>query len=89
MNSPDQVTGPVNLGNPVEFTISELARQVIEKTGSSSTLDYFELPADDPRQRQPDISKARELLGWEPKVSLSDGLESTIAYFRSEAAAAG
>jgi len=89
MNSPDQVTGPVNLGNPVEFTISELARQVIEKTGSSSTLDYFELPEDDPRQRQPDISKARELLGWEPKVSLSDGLESTIAYFRSETAAAG
>jgi UDP-glucuronate decarboxylase len=83
MNSPDSVTGPVNLGNPVEFTIGELARHVLEKTGSKAQLEYCDLPADDPKQRQPDISKARELVGWEPKVALGDGLEMTIAYFRS------
>jgi UDP-glucuronate decarboxylase len=83
MNSEDSVTGPVNIGNPVEFTMLELARQVIEKTKSTEQLEYSELPVDDPKQRQPEISMAREMLGWEPKVSLSDGLEATIAYFRS------
>jgi UDP-glucuronate decarboxylase len=87
MDSPDEVTGPVNLGNPVEFTISEFARQVLETTGSSAKLDYLDLPADDPKQRQPDISKARELLDWEPRVPLDEGLEKTIAYFRSAHAA--
>jgi UDP-glucuronate decarboxylase len=83
MNSEDCVTGPVNIGNPVEFTIAELARQVVEKTGSNAQLEYLDLPADDPKQRRPDISKARELLGWEPGVPLGEGLERTIAYFRS------
>jgi UDP-glucuronate decarboxylase len=89
MNSADSVTGPVNMGNPVEFTIADLARQIVEKTGSRAQLEYRELPADDPKQRRPDISKARDLLGWEPKVALEEGLEQTIAYFRSvpEAAA--
>lgn len=89
MNSADSVTGPVNMGNPVEFTIADLAGQIVEKTGSRAQLEYRELPADDPKQRRPDISKARDLLGWEPKVALEEGLEQTIAYFRSvpEAAA--
>jgi UDP-glucuronate decarboxylase len=89
MNSADSVTGPVNMGNPVEFTIADLARQIVEKTGSRAQLEYRELPADDPKQRRPDISKARDLLGWEPKVALEEGLKQTIAYFRSvpEAAA--
>jgi UDP-glucuronate decarboxylase len=89
MNSADSVTGPVNMGNPVEFTIADLARQIVEKTGSRAQLEYREHPADDPKQRRPDISKARDLLGWEPKVALEEGLKQTIAYFRSvpEAAA--
>ncbi|HWP02742.1 MAG TPA: GDP-mannose 4,6-dehydratase, partial [Gemmatimonadaceae bacterium] len=74
---------PVNLGNPTEFTIYELARLVLELTGSSSAIEYRPLPADDPRVRRPDISRARELLGWEPKVALREGLERTIPYFRS------
>ncbi|MGE0083624.1 MAG: UDP-glucuronic acid decarboxylase family protein [Desulfococcaceae bacterium] len=83
MNSPDGFTGPVNLGNPGEFTILELAEKVIGLTGSRSELVFRPLPADDPRQRRPDISLAREKLGWEPKVSLEEGLKSTIAYFDS------
>jgi dTDP-glucose 4,6-dehydratase len=75
-------TGPINLGNPEEVTILELARRVIEQTGSSSTIAFEPLPVDDPMQRRPDISKARNLLGWAPKVSLTEGLEKTIAYFR-------
>ena len=75
------VTGPINLGNPGEFTIRELAEKVIALTGSRSTLELRPLPADDPRQRQPDITQAREQLGWEPKVDLDTGLRSTIAYF--------
>ena len=75
------VTGPINLGNPGEFTIRELAEKVIALTGSRSTLELRPLPADDPRQRQPDITRAREQLGWEPKVDLESGLRSTIAYF--------
>jgi UDP-glucuronate decarboxylase len=83
MNSPRAVTGPINLGNPEEFTVRQLAELVVRKTGTSATMEKCDLPADDPRQRQPDISKARELLGWEPKVSLDDGLDRTIAFFRT------
>lgn len=74
-------TGPVNLGNPVEFTIRELAEEVIELTGSASKLVLHPLPADDPKQRQPDIALARQKLSWEPKVQLKEGLRHTIAYF--------
>ena len=81
MNSDPKITGPINLGNPVEFTIRELAEQVIELTGSASEIELKPLPVDDPRQRQPDIGKARELLGWEPTVALKDGLKRTIVYF--------
>jgi UDP-glucuronate decarboxylase len=82
METPDRVTGPINLGNPVEISISELAKKVVEKIGSTATLDYLDLPADDPKQRKPDVGRARELLGWEPRVTLDDGLDRTIAYFR-------
>lgn len=82
MDTAPDVAGPVNIGNPNEFTIRELAELVIELTGSSSTLDYRPLPQDDPMQRQPNITRARETLGWEPKVQLREGLERTIEYFR-------
>ncbi len=82
MDTAPDVTGPVNIGNPNEFTIRELAELVIEMTGSRSTLDYRPLPQDDPMQRQPNITVARETLGWEPKVQLREGLERTIDYFR-------
>ena len=81
MGSPDDLTGPVNLGNPGEFTMIELAETVRDLTGSRSPLVHEPLPADDPRQRQPDIQVARSLLGWEPKVPLREGLKPTIAYF--------
>ena len=81
MDSPDELTGPVNTGNPGEFTIKELAEKVIELTGSSSRIEYEPLPKDDPIQRQPDISLAKEKLGWEPKINLEDGLKKTIPYF--------
>ena len=81
MNSEDGVTGPINLGNPAEFTMRELAEIVVELTGSSSKIAFRPLPSDDPRQRQPDITKAREILGWEPKVALRDGLKPTIEFF--------
>lgn len=77
----DQTIGPVNLGNPVEFTIKELAELAIEMTGSSSKIIFKDLPEDDPKQRQPDITLARETLGWEPKVALREGLAKTIGYF--------
>ena len=83
MESPGGFTGPVNIGNPDEFTIAELARLVLEKTGSSSTLEDRPMPQDDPRQRQPDISLARQRLGWEPRIPLSQGLDTTIDYFRT------
>lgn len=83
MNTDDSFTGPVNLGNPVEFTIRELAELVIELTGTKSRLTFKPLPQDDPRQRCPDISLAKRVLGWEPKVQLRSGLEKTIAYFDS------
>jgi UDP-glucuronate decarboxylase len=82
MTSAEDVTGPINLGNPTEFTIRQLAQQVIELTGSSSPLISQPLPADDPRQRQPNITLAKSLLDWEPKVNITDGLRDTIAYFR-------
>jgi len=81
MASPDDFTGPVNLGNPGEFTMLELAEKVIKLTGSPSKLDFQPLPSDDPRQRQPDISLARKELGWEPKINLEQGLVETISYF--------
>ncbi|WP_085442036.1 UDP-glucuronic acid decarboxylase family protein [Magnetofaba australis] len=81
MDSPDEVTGPINLGNPGEFTIRQLAEQVIEMTGSGSKLAFKPLPQDDPKQRRPDITRAKEQLGWEPKEPLSEGLKKTIAYF--------
>jgi UDP-glucuronate decarboxylase len=81
MGSRDELTGPVNIGNPGEFTIRQLAEKVIELTGSRSKLVKMPLPADDPLQRQPDIALARKELGWEPKVALEEGLKKTIAYF--------
>ena len=83
MNSEEGITGPVNLGNPSEFTMLELAEKVLRLTGSSSKLIFLPLPDDDPRQRQPDISLARATLGWQPTVSLEDGLVSTIEYFQN------
>jgi UDP-glucuronate decarboxylase len=81
MNSPEEVTGPINLGNPAEFTIRQLAEKVLELTGSRSKLVFKPLPQDDPRQRQPNISKADELLNWRPSIQLEEGLKKTIAYF--------
>ena len=81
MDSIDDVTGPLNLGKPGEFTILELAKKVIELSNSRSEIIFEPLPADDPRQRRPDITLAREVLGWEPKVELEEGLKKTIAYF--------
>ncbi len=82
MESPAGVTGPINFGNPVEFTMLELAEKVLRKVGGRSTVCFKPLPGDDPKQRQPDIAKARSLFKWEPTVSLDDGLDPTIAYFR-------
>jgi UDP-glucuronate decarboxylase len=82
MNSPREVTGPVNLGNPGEFTMIELAKQVIALTDSDCELQHLPLPADDPVRRRPDISRARKVLGWEPAVPLSEGLARTVDYFR-------
>jgi UDP-glucuronate decarboxylase len=81
MASPDDFTGPVNTGNPGEFTIKELAEKIIELTGSSSELKYEPLPSDDPTQRRPDITLAKEKLGWEPVIKLEEGLKKTIPYF--------
>ena len=83
MATPDDVTGPINIGNPVEFSISELATQVIELTGSRSSIVKRPLPADDPRQRRPDISKAKKFLDWEPRIQLKEGLTRTIGYFEA------
>jgi UDP-glucuronate decarboxylase len=82
MDTPDEFTGPMNLGNPSEFTIMEVAEQVIRLTGSRSTVVHAPLPSDDPLQRKPDISLAREVLQWQPTVQLEEGLERTIHYFR-------
>jgi UDP-glucuronate decarboxylase len=83
MDSPEEVTGPINLGNPMEFSMAELAHKVIALTGSTSSTVMEPLPADDPRQRQPEISRARELLGWQPAVGLDEGLKRTIEDFRA------
>jgi UDP-glucuronate decarboxylase len=82
MDKNEPLVGPINLGNPNEFTMLELAEKVIKLTGSSSKLKFEPLPQDDPKQRQPDITKAKTQLGWEPKVQLEEGLEKTISYFR-------
>jgi UDP-glucuronate decarboxylase len=78
-----EVTGPINLGNPGEFTIAELAAMVLEQTGSDSTIEYHPLPQDDPVRRQPDITRAKATLGWEPTIPLAEGLARTIDYFRT------
>lgn len=83
MNTEDDFTGPVNLGNPNEFSILELARKIIDMTGSSSKIVFQALPDDDPRQRQPDITLAKEKLGWQPAIELEDGLKCMIEYFKN------
>lgn len=83
MDSEDGVTGPINLGNPGEFTISELAAKVLLVTGSRSDIEYLPLPQDDPVRRQPDIARASDLLGWTPRVDLDEGLVRTVAYFKA------
>ena len=88
METPHDVTGPLNIGNPNEFSIKQLAELVVAKTGSSSTIDYLPLPSDDPQQRQPDITQAKAVLNWTPTVELDQGLDATIAYFRSTLASA-
>ena len=82
MATDDSVTGPINLGNPGEFTIAELADMVIVQTGTGSGIEYLPLPQDDPIRRQPDITRAKAILGWEPKIPLNEGLDKTIRYFR-------
>jgi UDP-glucuronate decarboxylase len=82
MNSPPEFTGPVNIGNPVEFTMIELAQEVLKQVGSKSELKRMPLPVDDPKQRQPNIDLAAKALGWKPHVPLAEGLASTIAYFK-------
>ncbi|MBO7136110.1 MAG: NAD-dependent epimerase/dehydratase family protein, partial [Spirochaetaceae bacterium] len=82
MATSDDVTGSVNLGNPGEFTMLELAEKVLHFTGSKSKLVFKPLPQDDPKQRKPDIAKAKQVLDWQPEVSLDDGLKETIAYFK-------
>lgn len=86
MNAPDPVKFPVNIGNPVEFTIRELAEIVLQKIKSRSKLVFEPLPQDDPTQRRPDITRAKELLGWQPRIALSEGLDITIEYFRARVA---
>jgi UDP-glucuronate decarboxylase len=81
MGAADDVTGPINLGNPVETTVAELAQKIIQLTGSRSKLEHRPLPVDDPVQRCPDIGRAKSVLGWEPKVPLETGLKRTIAFF--------
>jgi UDP-glucuronate decarboxylase len=83
MASPDDVTGPINIGNPSEFTILELAKNIIDLTNSSSKIIRLPLPEDDPQQRKPDIQRAREILDWRPSIALEDGLKRTIHYFES------
>ena len=82
MKTEDGFTGPVNIGNPTEFTIKELAEKVIELVGSKSKITFYDLPSDDPKQRRPDITLAQTSLQWKPKISLEDGLKETIAYFK-------
>jgi UDP-glucuronate decarboxylase len=86
MDTGPDVTGPINLGNPGEFTMLELAAKILELTGSASSVEHRPLPADDPVRRRPDIQRAREVLGWDPTVSLDEGLASTVKYFANRAA---
>ena len=81
MNTADEFAGPINLGSPAEITIASLAEKIISMTGSKSRITHKTLPGDDPRQRRPDITLARDGLGWEPVTTLDDGLSKTIAYF--------
>lgn len=83
-NTSNSIESPINIGNPKEMTIKELAETVIGLIGSDSIIEYLPLPADDPKQRQPDISRARDLLDWEPRISLEDGLKATIEYFKDK-----
>ena len=83
MDSDSGVTGPINLGNPQEMTMIALAEEIIEISGSKSKIEFMPLPSDDPRQRRPDISNAKELLAWTPKVSTREGLAQTVRYFSS------
>src|SRR5580704_12673146 len=85
MESPVEITGPLNLGNPVEFSIRRLAELVVEATSSTSTLQFLPLPPDDPKQRQPDITRATSLLGWTPTVPLEEGLRATVGFFKGGA----
>jgi UDP-glucuronate decarboxylase len=82
MNSADEVTGPINIGNPNEMSVRQLAELIVEMTGAKVEIEQRDLPDDDPKVRRPDISSARAVLGWEPRVTLENGLDSTIAYFR-------
>jgi UDP-glucuronate decarboxylase len=82
MNTDEEMIGPVNLGNPGEFTMFDLANMIIKLTGTGSTILQMPLPQDDPKQRQPNINKAKSVLGWEPKIDLETGLQKTIDYFR-------
>lgn len=82
MQTPHDITGPINVGNPGEYTMLELAEEVLRIVGGRSKIEYRPLPTDDPKQRQPDIDKAKSVLGWEPRVALADGLERTVEYFR-------
>ena len=84
MESPKNLTGPVNLGNPVEFTILQLAEKIIKDTNSKSKIVFHDLPQDDPKQRKPDIAKAKQYLNWEPITEINDGLVKTIKYFKSK-----
>ncbi|GAB4525281.1 MAG: SDR family oxidoreductase [Amphiplicatus sp.] len=86
LDTPAEVSGPINLGNPGEFTIKELAEMIIAMTGSHSPVHYRPLPVDDPKKRRPDISKAKAVLGWEPRIPLAEGLEKTIGYFKAQLA---
>jgi len=83
MSTPDEITGPVNIGNPTEFTIIELAEKILKLTGSKSIIQFLPLPQDDPRQRKPNVSLAKKILNWEPSTKLNDGLMKTIEYFKS------
>jgi UDP-glucuronate decarboxylase len=81
MESPPEITGPFNLGNPEEQTVEQIARLIVDQTGSSSAIEYHPLPQDDPKRRRPVISRAHDVLGWSPRISLDEGLRATINYF--------
>jgi UDP-glucuronate decarboxylase len=84
MDSPKNIIGPINLGNPTEFKVSELAELIIKKTNSKSKIVFMDLPQDDPKQRKPDIKKAKTILDWDPIIDLNVGLDKTIEYFSSK-----